>query len=158
MLIGFGLATGLIGARLATDPASARIRRTSAQEARRPERGEGRRGSDGATPATDVSGGGTAGIDRPFADESGRIPDASIAPFAVGLGVAVAATGLIFGPAPVIVGMLPFLWGAWTWLGSAGDELAANPVPVPRTQGPGRADRDGRTRTDEQATTADDRA
>jgi hypothetical protein len=39
--------------------------------------------------------------------------------------VALAATGLIFGIAPVIVGLLPLGWGAFTWLSSANDELAA---------------------------------
>jgi hypothetical protein len=63
--------------------------------------------------------------DRPFSDESGRIPDETLAPFAVGLGVAVAATGLVFGVAPVVVGLLPLSWGAWTWLTAAGEELAA---------------------------------
>jgi hypothetical protein len=39
--------------------------------------------------------------------------------------VAVAATGLVFGVAPVVVGLLPLSWGAWTWLTAAGEELAA---------------------------------
>jgi hypothetical protein len=64
-------------------------------------------------------------IDRPFVDETGRIPDATLAPFAVGLGLALAATGLVFGLAPVIVGVLPLAWGAWRWLTAARDELTA---------------------------------
>jgi hypothetical protein len=53
------------------------------------------------------------------------LPGDSFAPFAIGLGAATAATGLIFGPAPVIVGLLPFLWGAISWLRGAGEELDA---------------------------------
>jgi hypothetical protein len=124
LLAGFGLATAIIATRLAADPVSQRLRRgvltrsyASAADAARPH--------PEAMPETDASGGGTGGIDRPFGDESGRLPDATIAPFAVGLGVAVAATGLVFGPAPVIVGLLPLAWGAWTWLAAAGDELVA---------------------------------
>ena len=118
LLISFGLATAVISARLAIDPASRRLRQAAR---RRPDEG-----SD-ALPegAADVAGGGTGGIDRPFLDEAGRIPEDSIGPFAVGLGAAVASTALIFGPAPLVVGMLPFFWGAWTWLKGAGDELQA---------------------------------
>ena len=137
LLIGFGLATAVIFARLAADPATARIRRVQRErrrgtpgvvdDARRPAAGGGDFAGDADVGRgdADVAGGGTASIDRPFLDEDGRFPDDSIAPFAVGLGVAVAATGLIFGPAPVIVGILPVLWGAWNWLLAAGDELAA---------------------------------
>jgi hypothetical protein len=70
-------------------------------------------------------GSGTGDVDRPFLDELGRLPGASFAPFAVGVGAATAATGLIFGPAPVVVGLLPFLWGAISWLRGAGEELDA---------------------------------
>ncbi|MDQ6793506.1 MAG: hypothetical protein M3067_01560 [Chloroflexota bacterium] len=92
LLIGFGLATGLIGLRLLL--------------ADRPR-----------IPAAD--------LDRPFLDESGRLPDETLAPFAVGLGVAVAATGLIFGVAPVLLGLLPLAWGASRWLSAARAELDA---------------------------------
>jgi hypothetical protein len=92
LLIGFGLATGLIGLRLLL----VRAPRT--------------RSGDPV---------------RPFLDESGRLPDETLAPFAVGLGVAVAATGLIFGVAPVVLGLLPLAWGAWRWLSSARAELDA---------------------------------
>jgi hypothetical protein len=110
LLAGFGLATGVIAVRLsASDPTS-----------RRP-------ALDGGlaldAPGTTV--GGTSGVDRPFADESGRLPGETVAPFAVGVGVALAATGTIFGLAPIIVGALPLAWGAWSWLTSAGDELIA---------------------------------
>ena len=117
LLAGFGVATGVIAARLAADPASKRLRR----------RGAADRAAVGGSPAAEVdsSGGGTRGIERPFLDESGRLPDATIAPFAVGLGVALAATGFVFGLAPVVVGLLPLAWGAWTWLTAAGEELTA---------------------------------
>jgi NADH:ubiquinone reductase (H+-translocating) len=71
----------------------------------------------------DGSGGGTGGIDRPFLDERGIIPDPSLGPFAVGLGTALMTTGLIFGLAPVVVGLVPFAWGGLVWLRSARDEL-----------------------------------
>jgi hypothetical protein len=110
LLAGFGLATGLIAVLLAaSDPTS-----------RRPASDGG-----GVLGDADTTVGGTRGADRPFADETGRLPDATVAPFAVGAGVALAATGLIFGLAPVIVGALPLGWGAWQWLTSAGDELIA---------------------------------
>lgn len=72
---------------------------------------------------TDTSGGGTDGVDRPFHDESGRIPDESLAPFAFGLGVALIALGSVFGAAPVAVGVVPLAWGAVGWLGDARAEL-----------------------------------
>jgi hypothetical protein len=117
LLAGFGVATGVIAARLAVDPASKRMRKRRAG-------GRAAAGAPGPT-EVDASGGGTRGVERPFLDESGRLPDATIAPFAVGLGVALAATGLVFGLAPVVVGVLPLAWGAWTWLTAAGDELIA---------------------------------
>jgi Cytochrome c oxidase subunit IV len=110
LLVGFGVATGIIGARLTVDPASRQVRSNA---------------RDRAEPAGDAPGGGTGGIDRPFADETGRLPTETIAPFAVGLGVAVAATALIFGPAPLIVGALPVAWGAASWLRAAREELDA---------------------------------
>ena len=73
----------------------------------------------------DPSGGGAGGVDRPFLDESGRLPDPTIAPFAVGLGISLAILGPVFGLAPVAVGVLSFLWGASLWLRAARDELDA---------------------------------
>ena len=110
LLLAFGVATGLIGARLVADPTAARVRRLA-------------RDRGGAT--SDASGGGTGQIDRPFADESGRLPAETIAPFVLGLGVATAATAVVFGPAPLIVSVLPVAWGAWSWLTSARAELDA---------------------------------
>jgi hypothetical protein len=75
--------------------------------------------------APDTSGGGTAGVDRPFLDEEGRIPDATVAPFAVGLGLALMALGPVFGLAPVTLGVVALAWGAASWFGAARDELGA---------------------------------
>jgi hypothetical protein len=113
LLLGFGAATGVIGLRLVADPASRIVRERA------------RAGAAETIPAGEGTGAGTGGVDRPFLDETGRLPDETIAPFAVGLGVAVGATGLIFGPAPVIVGLLPLAWGAWAWLSGARAELDA---------------------------------
>lgn len=120
LLGGFGIATAVIGARLAADPASRRLRRISVERAS----DAGSREASSAS-GTDVTGGGTGGVDRPFSDESGRLPNTTIAPFAVGLGFAVAATGVVFGLAPVFVGALPLAWGAWAWLSAARAELVA---------------------------------
>jgi hypothetical protein len=74
---------------------------------------------------TDASGGGTGGVDRPFGDETGRLPDPTLAPFAVGLGIALMVLGPVFGLAPVAVGVVSFLSGASMWFRSARDELDA---------------------------------
>ena len=66
-----------------------------------------------------------AGVDRPFLDEEGRLPAPTLAPFAVGLGVALAALGPVFGIAPVAVGAVSFLWGAGTWFAAAREEFNA---------------------------------
>jgi hypothetical protein len=92
-----------------------------------------RRPADSGAPAitadrVDASGSGTAGVDRPFLDESGRLPDPTLAPFAVGLGIALAVLGPVFGLAPVAVGVLSFLWGASLWLRAARDELDAEEI------------------------------
>lgn len=63
--------------------------------------------------------------DRPFLDERGRIPSPTLAPFAVGIGAAVALLSLVFGPAPLLVGVLPLAWGAADWLRRASAELDA---------------------------------
>lgn len=68
---------------------------------------------------------GRPGVDRPFLDESGRFPSETPAPFAVGAGLSLMALTPIFGPAPLVVGLLPFAWGAWAWLGRAREELEA---------------------------------
>jgi hypothetical protein len=63
--------------------------------------------------------------DRPFLDEEGRLPAPTLAPFAVGLGVALAALGPVFGLAPVAVGAVSLLWGAGTWLRAGREEFDA---------------------------------
>jgi hypothetical protein len=75
---------------------------------------------------------GGAGIDQPadpgptpFTDDSGRIPDETLAPLALGLGVALALTAVVFGPWLVVAGIVPLAWGAWTWLRGARDEMDA---------------------------------
>ena len=76
LLAGLALASGLISAWLIRARRQT-MRRSAAS------------GPPDLTPdRTDTSGGGTAGVDRPFLDESGRLPDPTLAPFAVGLGVA----------------------------------------------------------------------
>ncbi len=114
LLIGFGAATGVFGYRLARAPV-ARLVRARSRSGKR----------DEALPAEERTGGGSGDIDRPYLDEEGRLPDDTVAPFAVGLGLAIAATGLIFGFAPVVVGALPLAWGAWAWLSDARAELDA---------------------------------
>jgi hypothetical protein len=66
---------------------------------------------------------GRPGADRPFLDEAGRFPSETAAPLAVGAGIALMALATIFGPAPLLVGLLPFAWGAANWLASARAEL-----------------------------------
>lgn len=122
LLVGFGAATGVMAWRLAADPRA----RLVGQRAREVD--------VSAIPAGEGTGAGTGEIDRPFLDETGRLPDATIAPFAVGLGVATAATGLIFGLAPVIVGVLPLAWGAWAWLSAARAELDAQELDRPEAR------------------------
>ncbi|HET8786311.1 MAG TPA: cytochrome c oxidase subunit 4 [Candidatus Limnocylindrales bacterium] len=63
--------------------------------------------------------------ERPLQDESGRIPSPTLAPFAVGVGLSIAATALVFGPAPLLVGAPPALWGFVTWLHRAVAEMRA---------------------------------
>ncbi len=116
LLLAFGVATAAIAVALVRAPGAAVVRRRRRAEPM----AEIRAGRE------DVGGGGGTGdVDRPFLDEAGRMPAETLGPFAVGLGAAMAATGPIFGLAPVIVGLLPFAWGAWTWLSGAREELDA---------------------------------
>ena len=113
LLAGLALASGLIAVWLI------RARRLAA-----------RRPAASGTPdltadRKDASGDGTGSVDRPFLDESGRLPDPTLAPFAVALGIALVVLGPVFGAAPVAVGLLSFLWGASLWLRAARDELDA---------------------------------
>ncbi len=109
LLAGFGLGAGLLGVRL-------RIERPAPAS---PPSGE-QRGAPGA-PDVDTAG----GEETPFRDESGRLPGETLAPMALGLGVALALTAVVFGPWLLVAGIVPFAWGAWTWLAGARDELAA---------------------------------
>ena len=63
--------------------------------------------------------------ERPLQDESGRIPSPTLAPFAVGIGLSIALTSIVFGSAPLLVGAPPLLWGSVTWLHRAIAELRA---------------------------------
>lgn len=60
-----------------------------------------------------------------MSDESGRLPGHSAAPLTVGFGLAVAALGLVFGPALVIAAAVPIAVGLRAWLVSAMAEYAA---------------------------------
>jgi hypothetical protein len=112
LLAGLALASGLVSAWLI------RERRLAAQRKR-----DESATPDISTDRTDASGGGTAGVDRPFLDESGPLPEPTLAPFAVGLGIALVVLGPVFGLAPVAVGAVSFVWGASLWLRAARDEL-----------------------------------
>ena len=113
LLGGFGLGAGLLGLRLRIERPSARPRPAGA--AGTPDRGEPR------VPDVDTPG----GPETPFTDESGRLPGETLAPLSLGLGVALALTAVVFGPWLLVAGIVPFAWGAWTWLSGASDELAA---------------------------------
>lgn len=119
LLLGFGGAAGVIGLRLLVAPQGARVRRAVHQ------RSEGHPAADVSLDRKDVTGAGAGGIDRPFLDERGRIPSPTLAPFALGLGLSVMLTGVIFGPGPIVAGLVPFAWGAWTWLRGAEHEFDA---------------------------------
>ena len=107
LLAGFGLGAGLLGVRLRIE---------------RPGRGaDARSGDDTASHELDTPGG-TA---TPFRDEPGRLPGDTLAPLALGLGIALGLTAVVFGPWLLVAGMVPLAWGAWTWLKGARDELAA---------------------------------
>jgi hypothetical protein len=134
LLIGLLLASGAMAAYLVLARRSAVVRDEAVERPLVPEH------------HADTPGPGAGGVDRPFQDESGRLPDATLAPFAVGLGVALAATGPIFGIAPVAVGIVPFAWGCWAWFTAAraehdawtreamtGDTPAGPPRPDPES-------------------------
>lgn len=95
LLAGFGLGAGLLGIRLVL----------------------GRPGRERQEPGPPD--------DTPFLDESGRLPGETLAPLAVGLGVALSLTAVVFGPWLLVAGALPLAWGGWAWLAGARDELDA---------------------------------
>ena len=79
-----------------------------------------------ATASAATGGGRSTEIRRPAVPGRGGTPPApTLAPFAVGLGVALAALGPVFGLAPVAVGAVSFLWGAGTWLRAGREEFDA---------------------------------
>jgi Cytochrome c oxidase subunit IV len=102
LLIGFAVASGIIGLLLANA------------------------GSDWRDTAR-----GRRDPERPLLDERGRIPSPTLAPFAVGIGASIALLSLVFGPAPLLVGVLPLAWGAADWLRRASAELDAQEPRVP---------------------------
>jgi hypothetical protein len=65
------------------------------------------------------------GSDRPFLDETGRLPGDTLAPLALGLGIALAMTSVVFGPWLLVAGIVPLGWGAWEWFTGARAELDA---------------------------------
>lgn len=118
LLAGLALAGAAMSAWLVRGARSGRVRRHADERPLVPES------------EADVPGAGTAGIDRPFHDEEGRLPEPSLAPFALGLGIALIATGPVFGLAPVMVGVIALLWGAWQWLAAARAEHEELGAPV----------------------------
>ena len=114
LLIGFAVASGIIGLLLASAGSDWR-------------EAAGRRGSGRGRDA-----------ERPLLDERGRIPSPTLAPFAVGVGASIALLSLVFGPAPLLVGILPFAWGALDWLRRASAELDAQ---EPRSGGAARPEK-----------------
>ena len=126
LLAGFGLGTGLLGMGLLR----ARPRRVASAATRGDRASRDDRGTSATAPATrgeaaDLPGGGAAGVDTPFETPLGRLPGETLAPLALGLGIALAITAVVFGPWLLVAGLLPMAWGAWTWLAAARDELAA---------------------------------
>jgi hypothetical protein len=119
LLTGFTLACGIIGVRAGARGTSSA---GGAAGAERTSSAEGTASAGGKANA-----GGAMGIDpdRPLLDEHGRVPSPTFAPFAMGVGIALAATALVFGPAPLVVAVVPVAWGAREWLGRASAELDA---------------------------------
>jgi hypothetical protein len=116
LLIGLALAAGAMTAWLVRSRRGAAVRERAARDdlpARVPEGG------------VDRPGGGTGGVDRPFLDEEGRLPEPTIAPLAVGLGVALAAWAPILGLAPLSLALVSFVWGAAMWVRGASAEHGA---------------------------------
>ncbi len=60
--------------------------------------------------------------DGPFGDESGAIPNPTFAPIVFGVGLAIAALALAFGPWLLLAAIMPIVLGATSWLGAAGAE------------------------------------
>ncbi|MFL5755924.1 MAG: hypothetical protein ACJ77N_06445 [Chloroflexota bacterium] len=121
LLLGFGGATALAAVRLGLarpGRVAHGTAKTTAAESLGAETGDSTGSGEGA-------GGGTGGVDRPFSDESGRLPDDTIAPLSLALGTALSITAVVFGPWLIIAGAIPLVWGAYAWLTAARDELRA---------------------------------
>jgi hypothetical protein len=84
----------------------------------------------------DVAGGGAGGVDTPFETPLGRLPGETLAPLALGLGVALAITAVVFGPWLLVAGLVPMAWGGWTWYTAARDELRATASHETRDRAP----------------------
>jgi len=135
LLAAFGIGTGLLGIGLvrsrprATAVAAGHRRQAVARtgEAMPPtealREGSAPDRAGGAPPALTAAD--RAALDTPFDEPTGRLPSETLAPLALGLGIAFALTAVVFGPWLLVAGLLPFAWGAWTWLSSARDELDA---------------------------------
>jgi hypothetical protein len=117
LLFLFGL--GSAGAALVLGRAAAGRDRRSSRDA------GGRAAGADRTRRGDGSDGGAA-PDGPFGDESSPIPAPSFAPIVFGIGVAVAALGLAFGPWLLLAAVMPIVLGATSWLGAASAEWRAH--------------------------------
>jgi uncharacterized membrane protein YfcA len=122
LLLAFGIATGFAAVILALD-----VRRT------------GRGGGLRRRPLDWVLLTRTAD-DPPFGDEAAGVPSGSFAPLEIGLGIAVAAMGLVFGPWLIPLGLVPIAMGAGVCLREAMAEhrlvraLDADTAPRPGTR------------------------
>ncbi|HKF84824.1 MAG TPA: hypothetical protein VKB30_03495 [Candidatus Limnocylindrales bacterium] len=131
LLLGFGAGAGLLGVGLYRSRPGAV--RAGADAARRDADASeaGRDGGDASAVdqvtagGEDVPGGGAGGVDTPFSTPLGRLPGETLAPLALGLGMALGLTAVVFGPWLLVAGLVPLAWGAWTWLTAARDELRA---------------------------------
>ena len=85
----------------------------------------------GAREAVRSGAGGAAGRadgldpERPFVDESGRLPAPGLAPLGMGFGLAMAALGVAFGPWLILAGLVLVGWAGLGWLRAAMAEHAA---------------------------------
>ncbi len=57
--------------------------------------------------------------ERPFGDETGRLPAPGLAPLGMGFGLAMAALGIAFGPWLIVAGLVLVVWAGLGWLRSA---------------------------------------
>jgi len=63
--------------------------------------------------------------ERPLVDESGRLPAPGLSPLGMGIGMAMAALGIAFGPWLIVAGLVLVAWAGWGWLRGAMAEHAA---------------------------------